>query len=55
MKIKAVEIHWDTDGETVDLPTKVEIPLEVIEEVVADYLSDKYGWCVAGYALKVSK
>ena len=50
----AVGIEWDTDGEEVDLPSEVEIPKDVSEEDMADYLSDKYGWCVKslGYITK---
>lgn len=45
-----VSVNWETDGEIVDLPKVVEIPNYVIDEEIADYLSDKYGWLVNSYA-----
>lgn len=44
-----VSVNWETDGEIVDLPEVVEIPNYVIDEEIADYLSDKYGWLVNSY------
>ena len=44
----AVDIDWDTDGEDVDLPTRVKLPAGIDDEDVADYLSDTYGWLVNG-------
>ena len=65
MKIIAVDIDWDTDGEDVNLPREVEIPGEIIPEdadideyiegyaeEVEDYLSDTYGFCVFGFNLE---
>lgn len=42
----AYNIVWDTDGEDVTLPNIVKIPDGIKEEDVADYLSDKFGWCI---------
>ena len=48
----AINIKWDTDGEAINLPQKVKIPASVIKEqktvdtAVADWLSDRYGWCI---------
>lgn len=66
MKIIAVNIEWDTDGEDINLPREVEIPSEVIPEdadideyiegyteEVEDYLSDNYGFCVFGFNLEM--
>ena len=46
-------IEWDTDGEDEEyeadiemLPDAIYIGNDIDEEAVADYLSDKYGWCV---------
>lgn len=44
-----VSVNWDTDEENIDLPKVVEIPNYVENDDVADYLSDKYGWCVNSY------
>ena len=58
MKIKLYNIEQDTDGEIVDLPTEViiENPTEEMydavggfDDVLADYLSDEYGFCVFGF------
>lgn len=57
-KIKLYNIEWDTDYEDVDLPTEVIIdnPTEEMceavggfDDVLADYLSDEYGFCVYGF------
>jgi hypothetical protein len=50
--VKAVEIEWETDGESVDLPTEVELPSDLDEDEVADYLSDKFGWLVKGFEIE---
>lgn len=45
----ATNIDWETDGDDEvkkELPKKVEIPQDVTEDTVADWLSDKYGWLV---------
>ena len=43
----ATGIEWETDGEDVDLPEEVEIPENVSDDDIADYLSDKYNFLVA--------
>lgn len=48
----AVNIDWDTEGEDVDLPTKVKLPAGIDDEDVTDYLSDTYGWLVNGYNIE---
>jgi len=48
------DIVWDTDGEDaedLELPTQVEVPLCVDEDDIADYLSDRYGYCVKSFVL----
>ena len=48
-------IVWDTDGEDpkeLELPTEVEVPGDVEEDEIADWLSDEYGYCVESYALE---
>lgn len=43
-----VKIDWDVDDkdDLKYLPKTVEIPGNVPEEEVSDYLSDEYGFCV---------
>ena len=53
--MKAVNIIWDTDGDTsieATLPKEVEIPDEIEEDDVADYLSDTFGYCLYGFTLE---
>ena len=48
----ATNIKWDTDGDIEildDLPTEVEIPYDMEEDEICDYLSDEYGYCVFGF------
>ena len=49
-------IELDTDGEVVDLPNEVEVPDEYDADYdgIADYLSDKYGFCVENYSLYIN-
>ena len=58
VKVKVVGIEWDTDGESVRLPKRdiVELTQEEYDDVkcgdpdiIADKLSDKYGYCVLSY------
>lgn len=48
----SIDIKWDTDNEVVDLPSQVEIPQDIAEDDVADYLADLYGFCVFSYSVK---
>ena len=41
---RLILVDWDDDGE--NLPRTVEIPSDIDDEDVADYLSDTYGFCV---------
>ena len=48
----ATNIKWDTDGDIEildDLPTEVDIPYDMEEDEICDYLSDEYGYCVFGF------
>ena len=50
--MKTVGVEWDTDGmdeEELDLPSEVEVPSELDDEDVTDWLSDHYGFCVKGW------
>ena len=51
----ATNIKWDTDGDIEildDLPTEVEIPYDMEEDEICDYLSDEYGYCVFGFDIE---
>jgi hypothetical protein len=54
VKIKAVEIKWDTESEREleQLPVEMEIPehLKDIDEI-SDYISEKTGFCHGGFRL----
>lgn len=48
-----VKVNWDTDGyslEELGLQEVVDIPTVSIDNV-ADYLSDKYGYCVESFTI----
>ena len=49
---KAYNIEWDTDGEETDLPSEVDIPWNVFDDDIDDYLSDEYEFCVSGYEVE---
>ena len=49
--MRVTNIIWDTDGESVDLPTEVDIIDNIDNDEVADYLSDEYGYLVESYFL----
>ena len=49
--MKAINIKWATDGEDVQLPNEMEIPSNIEEDEVTDYLSDETGWLVESYEL----
>lgn len=51
-KFTSVEVEWDTDGESLEdcgLPKIVQVPNDVDEECISDWLSDEYGYCVWGW------
>lgn len=53
MKLRATNIIWDTDNETVDLPASIEIPEDITDEdEISDYLSDLTGFCHKGFTLE---
>jgi hypothetical protein len=48
----ATDIDWDyDDDDEQDLPTEVEIPNDVEDDEIADYLSDEYGFCVRSFCI----
>lgn len=47
-----IEVFWDTKGypvENFDLPTIVDVPIEIDEDEISDWLSDEYGFCVESW------
>ena len=52
LKAYAINIQWDTDGEEVNLPDRVEIPFNVSFDEIEDMLSDEYGFCVFGFDIE---
>ena len=56
--MKITNILWDTDGDTDtldSLPTEIEIPDNISEDEISDYISDITGYCHMGYTLTNSK
>lgn len=68
MKIMYTDIEWDTDGDAemkLALPDSVEVNLDDVDDflddditednstIIADYLSDQYGFCVETFDYKV--
>lgn len=49
--MKVTDIKWVTDGADVSLPTEVEVPDNLDDDAIADYLSDKYGFLIEGFAM----
>jgi len=41
------KVEWDTNEEQVELPKEVSVPDEVLPDDVADWLSNRYGWCIS--------
>lgn len=47
IKTNIAVVIWDTDGEEIDgLPSEVEVPDDIDDDDVSDWLSDEYGFCV---------
>jgi hypothetical protein len=57
--MKAVKIVWDIDRDDyINLseqdmlpPTEVELPDDIQEDDIADWLSDNYNWCVNSFEI----
>lgn len=50
--MKVYNIKWEIDdfvGEVENLPTEVEVPNNLDEFEIADYLSDEYCWLVESF------
>ena len=53
--MRAMNIKWDTDGNIDvlnELPNEVEIPYDIEEDEICNYLSDEYGYCVFGFDIE---
>ncbi len=55
-KTRRIRVRWDTesDGRTIPpsrtgLPSEVDVPSAIPDDRIADWLSDRYGWCVHGW------
>ena len=63
INVHIYDIKWDTDGETVDLPTEVDhtfneynnITDEDLMDEISDWLSDEYGYCHLGFQIRENK
>jgi hypothetical protein len=53
--MKVTDIIWETDGEVVDLPSEVEVDDDMLDDEIADYLSDTYGWLVDSFSLPMDE
>lgn len=56
--MRAIDIKWDTDGDEEilkTLPKEMDIPDDIDEENVADWLSDETGFCVFGFVLETEE
>ncbi len=52
--MKATNIQWDVDGNDglfSDLPKEIDIPNEMKEEEISDYISSETGFCHFGFDL----
>ena len=57
--MKAVNINWDIDRDDyINLseqdmlpPIEVELPDDIQEDDIADWLSDSYNWCVNSFEI----
>lgn len=50
---KAIDISWCFDEQDDPcLPKEIEIPYDIFDDDIADYLSDKYGYIVDGYVVE---
>jgi hypothetical protein len=54
------DIHWDTDGEDIEIPKELTIQIsedeeleeDEIEEYISDKISDETGFCHLGFNYK---
>ena len=54
---REVSVEWDVSDSEFEtfmnegIPRKVYVPMSVAEEDIADWLSDKYGYCVESFTI----
>lgn len=58
VNVEIYDIEWDDDGEDVDLPTEVDATIEYsdgdeMDDLISDYLSNEYGYCVDDFIYDV--
>ena len=51
---RATRIDWDTDGEDIPLPDEMDIPDDIEDEDIADWMSDETGFCIKSFFLEVN-
>lgn len=47
-----IEVFWNTHGapvENFNLPTIVDVPIDIEEDNISDWLSDEYGFCAESW------
>ena len=50
--MRAINIDWDTDGEKLDLPDEIKLPVGMTDEdEISDYITDQTGFCHFGFLL----
>ena len=54
---RLIEVLWDTSDEDynplpgeIDLPELVTVPIDIEEEDISDWLSDRWGYCHFGWS-----
>ena len=53
VRLKAVDIEWETDGADVELPSEILIPKGITDEdEISDYISNETGFCHRGFYLE---
>jgi len=45
---RAFDIEWD-DRDTREMPDTVDIPFEIVDQAIHQYLTEKYNICIDGY------
>lgn len=52
---KAINIQWDTDGDETlfkELPSEINIPDNISDDKIEDYISDTTGFCHKGFDIQ---
>lgn len=47
-------IFWETDGQEIDLPNKVEVKDGLDDDAIVDYLYDTYGYLVIEFVVPMT-